>query len=119
MDGERSGTDAGSGADDGTNTAAGSGSGAGTDAGGGNDVTPSSASAADSSVDTGTVAEDVGTAPGTRQRVTRLGSRRARLEPAPGSDPSPEVARRRDAARRTTSSPEDERYLRDLPPHWS
>ncbi|MGO3884831.1 MAG: hypothetical protein ACTJHU_00915 [Mycetocola sp.] len=65
--------------------------------------------------------EDVGQAPGTRQRLTRIGSRRARLEPVPGTDPHPEEPRRRDSPandpRRRSAA--DEQYLRDLPPHWS
>ncbi|UOQ88454.1 hypothetical protein MUN74_14390 [Agromyces endophyticus] len=59
-----------------------------------------------------------------RQRVERASgrARRAKLTPAPGSDPSPEapVARDDDDASgmpRPTSS-DDERLLKDLPPHW-
>lgn len=62
-----------------------------------------------------------------RQRVERAAgrARRARLTPAPGSDPSPEVPvdRPDDAAKPRTAkagpaSSDDERLTRDRPPHW-
>jgi hypothetical protein len=53
-----------------------------------------------------------------RQRVERVrGSRRARLTPAPGSDPSPEAPAQREAPTGTTT-PDDERITRERPPHW-
>lgn len=66
--------------------------------------------------------ETVESAP--RQRVVRSrGGRRARLTPAPGTDPSPETARpgahddrERGAAR--PPSPDEERITRERPPHW-
>lgn len=59
-----------------------------------------------------------------RQRVVRArGARRARLTPAPGSDPAPEAAMpgahdevERSATRPAT--PDDERITRERPPHW-
>jgi hypothetical protein len=59
-----------------------------------------------------------------RQRVVRTrGGRRARLTPAPGTDPAPEAATpgahddvERGAARPAT--PDDERITRERPPHW-
>jgi hypothetical protein len=71
------------------------------------------------------VAEDESTdAVSPRQHVARArGARRARLTPAPGSDPAPESAvpgahddREQGAARPTR--PEDERITRERPPHW-
>jgi hypothetical protein len=61
---------------------------------------------------------------GSRQRVVRSrGGRRARLTPAPGTDPAPEAATpgahddvERSAARPAT--PDDERITRERPPHW-
>jgi hypothetical protein len=59
-----------------------------------------------------------------RQRVERAGgrARRAKLTPAPGSDPSPEApAERPDDAPATkggAASSDDERLTRDRPPHW-
>ncbi|MCK8609964.1 hypothetical protein [Agromyces sp. C10] len=59
-----------------------------------------------------------------RQRVVRArGARRARLTPAPGSDPAPETATpgAHDEAERGTArraAPEDERITRERPPHW-
>jgi hypothetical protein len=59
-----------------------------------------------------------------RQRVERAGgkSRRARLTPAPGSDPSPEHpapdAEDAPAPKPGTPSPDDERITRERPPHW-
>ncbi|WP_430647743.1 hypothetical protein [Agromyces sp. GXS1127] len=59
-----------------------------------------------------------------RQRVERAsGARRARLTPAPGTDPSPETAvpgahhATEDGAARP-ARPEDERITRERPPHW-
>lgn len=59
-----------------------------------------------------------------RQRVIRTGGgRRARLTPAPGTDPAPEAATpgahddvERAAERSVT--PDDERITRERPPHW-
>ncbi|MFB9307586.1 hypothetical protein BJY17_003381 [Agromyces hippuratus] len=62
-----------------------------------------------------------------RQRVERAGgrARRARLTPAPGSDPSPEAPVDRPDEPATPrkqkagpGSPDDERLTRDRPPHW-
>jgi hypothetical protein len=60
-----------------------------------------------------------------RQRVERAGgkSRRARLTPAPGSDPSPEQPETTAAAdppdpKRRRPSADDERITRERPPHW-
>jgi hypothetical protein len=63
-----------------------------------------------------------------RQRVERAGgrARRARLTPAPGSDPSPETAAgSTEAADETTPvtangqpDPDDDRITRERPPHW-
>jgi len=59
-----------------------------------------------------------------RQRVERArGARRARLTPAPGTDPEPEAAvpgahdeRERGTPRPTR--PGDDRITRERPPHW-
>jgi len=60
-----------------------------------------------------------------RQRVERVPgrSRRAKLTPAPGSDPSPEYPAERekpappsDAEKRP--HPDDDRITRERPPHW-
>ncbi|WP_144797817.1 hypothetical protein [Microbacterium paludicola] len=52
-----------------------------------------------------------------RQRIVRVpGSRRARLTPAPGTDPSPDVAEK--PPRPRPSGPNDERLLGDVPPHY-
>ena len=61
-----------------------------------------------------------------RQRVERAGgkARRARLTPAPGSDPAPEQPvegsePEKDAApKRGKPSPDDDRITRERPPHW-
>jgi hypothetical protein len=61
-----------------------------------------------------------------RQRVERAGgkARRARLTPAPGSDPAPEQPMEvpepeTDAAKkRGRPSPDDDRITRERPPHW-
>ncbi|MFE6965993.1 hypothetical protein ACFVAJ_12815 [Agromyces sp. NPDC057679] len=64
-----------------------------------------------------------------RQRVERAPgrARRARLTPAPGSDPSPEAPVEREApptdpdaasSAGRKPSPDDERLTRDRPPHW-
>ncbi|MDR6906899.1 hypothetical protein J2X63_002585 [Agromyces sp. 3263] len=64
-----------------------------------------------------------------RQRVERAGgkSRRARLTPAPGSDPSPEQPATtgteageppEPTSQRGRPSPDDERITRERPPHW-
>lgn len=58
--------------------------------------------------------------PSERQRIVRVtGSRRARLTPAPGTDPSPEVPPK--PARpepRGAKGANDEQLLRDVPPHY-
>lgn len=58
-----------------------------------------------------------------RQRVERVPgrSRRARLTPAPGSDPSPEqVDAPAEPQKKTTKrpQPDDDRITRERPPHW-
>ncbi|MGI9822455.1 hypothetical protein [Agromyces sp. Marseille-Q5079] len=62
-----------------------------------------------------------------RQRVERAGgrARRARLTPAPGTDPSPETpvpgreaAADDDEGARRPARAEDERLTREKPPHW-
>ena len=61
-----------------------------------------------------------------RQRIVRVrGSRRARLTPAPGSDPEPEAPLSRDDDAPASSGegtgasgPNDERLRRDVPPHY-
>jgi len=63
-----------------------------------------------------------------RQRVERAGgrARRARLTPAPGSDPSPEEAVAATEATDETlpdrtkrrPDPDDDRITRERPPHW-
>ncbi|GAA4383956.1 hypothetical protein [Agromyces bauzanensis] len=57
-----------------------------------------------------------------RQRVERAPgrARRAKLTPAPGSDPSPEapVADDEAPANRGRANPDDDRLTRDRPPHW-
>lgn len=59
-----------------------------------------------------------------RQRVVRArGARRARLTPAPGTDPAPETATpgaHDDVERGATrpATPDDERITRERPPHW-
>lgn len=58
-----------------------------------------------------------------RQHVERVrGSRRARLTPAPGTDPSPELpVNASDApppSGEGASGPNDDRMRRDVPPHY-
>ncbi len=60
-----------------------------------------------------------------RQRVVRVaGSRRARLTPAPGTDPSPESAvpgeQNAPATPKVTGAkgPNDDRLRQDVPPHY-
>jgi len=62
-----------------------------------------------------------------RQRVVRVpGSRRAKLTPAPGTDPSPELPPEDDEDAPTAGAagasgdagPNDERMRRDVPPHY-
>jgi hypothetical protein len=63
-----------------------------------------------------------------RQRVERVGgrSRRARLTPAPGTDPTPEApvpGTEEDAERPARKKPgkvhpDDDRITRERPPHW-
>ncbi|MBN9213487.1 MAG: hypothetical protein ABS62_05765 [Microbacterium sp. SCN 70-200] len=57
-----------------------------------------------------------------RQHVVRVrGARRAKLTPAPGTDPDPELpAETTDApaVEAGASGPNDERMRRDVPPHY-
>jgi len=56
-----------------------------------------------------------------RQRVVRVpGSRRAKLTPVPGTDVDPEAVDKSQAepAPRPSGGPNDERMLRDVPPHY-
>jgi len=70
-----------------------------------------------------------------RQRVERAsgGARRARLTPAPGTDPTPETpvsdaqapdagedrdAKRPAKPKRGRPDPDDDRITRERPPHW-
>lgn len=60
-----------------------------------------------------------------RQRVVRArGARRAKLTPAPGTDPAPEAAVPGSAddderpAARGAGGADDERLRREKPPHW-
>lgn len=57
-----------------------------------------------------------------RQEVVRVaGSRRARLTPVPGTDPSPEhAAGTKPAASgpRGAKGPNDDRLMQDVPPHY-
>lgn len=68
--------------------------------------------------------DDGGTADAARQRVERVrGSRRAKLTPAPGTtrEPAPSDARRVDETGSTpapSGGPNDDRMLRDVPPHY-
>jgi hypothetical protein len=58
-----------------------------------------------------------------RQRVVRsAGARRARLTPAPDTDPSPEPASREEGGQTagdgSSTSANDARLRQDKPPHW-
>ncbi|WP_297373287.1 hypothetical protein [Cryobacterium sp.] len=58
-----------------------------------------------------------------RQRVVRsAGARRARLTPAPDTDPSPEPAPREEGGQTSgdgsATSANDARLRQDKPPHW-
>ena len=58
-----------------------------------------------------------------RQRVVRVsGSRRARLTPVPGSDPSPESgpteATPPPVRRKGPKGPNDDQLIQDVPPHY-
>lgn len=56
-----------------------------------------------------------------RQRVVRVaGSRRARLTPVPGTDPSPDVVKNEAPTKNALSGrgPNDDRMLGDVPPHY-
>jgi hypothetical protein len=58
-----------------------------------------------------------------RQRVVRsAGARRARLTPAPDTDPSPEPAAREEGGQTagdgSSTSANDARLRQDKPPHW-
>lgn len=57
---------------------------------------------------------------GQRQRVVRVaGSRRARLTPAPGTDPAPDVPPQPERpARRGATGPNDDQLFSDVPPHY-
>jgi len=58
-------------------------------------------------------------APQQRQRIIRVAGRRARLTPAPGTDPSPEIAHRPERAEPDAKKgPNDDQLLRDVPPHY-
>ncbi|GAA1060194.1 hypothetical protein [Agromyces bracchium] len=75
---------------------------------------------------TGPSHDDDGEADGPppRQRVERArGARRARLTPAPGTDPAPESAvpgahDEREGGPAPKARPEDDRITRERPPHW-
>lgn len=92
----------------------------------GSDDSSASIETADGSVES--VAVDVAPASGTptphavRQPVVRVhGSRRARLMPAPGTTAEPAPAddpARGASAGPVASGPNDERMLRDVPPHY-
>jgi len=62
--------------------------------------------------------------PAPRQRVERAKrGRRARLTPAPGSDPEPETAvpgahEPDPAPKRPGAASDDDRITRERPPHW-
>lgn len=56
-----------------------------------------------------------------RQHVVKVpGSRRARLTPAPGTDPSPDVVTNPARGKKPGGGggPNDERMLGDVPPHY-
>ncbi|MGY4857847.1 hypothetical protein [Cryobacterium sp. AP23] len=58
-----------------------------------------------------------------RQRVVRsTGARRARLTPAPDTDPNPEPAAREEGGQTSgdgsSTSANDARLRQDKPPHW-
>jgi hypothetical protein len=58
-----------------------------------------------------------------RQRVVRsAGARRARLTPAPDTDPNPEPAAREEGGQTagdgSSTSANDARLRQDKPPHW-
>ena len=55
-----------------------------------------------------------------RQKVVRVGKRRAKLTPAPGTDTSPEspMSDDTDSTPRGDESPRDAQLRRDKPPHW-
>ena len=58
-----------------------------------------------------------------RQRVVRVGRRRAKLTPAPGTDSDPELPvdateTAGGALRRNDESARDAELKRDKPPHW-
>ncbi len=60
--------------------------------------------------------------PNDRQRIVRVpGSRRVKLTPAPGTVPEPDAVDETDDAPTGVvgaSGPNDERMLRDVPPHY-
>jgi hypothetical protein len=58
-----------------------------------------------------------------RQRIERVpGARRAKLTPAPGTSPEPDLPADDDLPVENdgaaASGPNDERMRRDVPPHW-
>jgi len=56
-----------------------------------------------------------------RQRVVRVpGSRRARLTPVEGSDPSPDVVHNEAPSKKAVGDrgPNDDRLFDDVPPHY-
>lgn len=55
-----------------------------------------------------------------RQRIVRVpGSRRARLTPAPGTDPAPDAGEKPVRPEpRGVKGANDEQLLRDVPPHY-
>lgn len=65
-------------------------------------------------------ADAQGTGDSKRQRIVRVaGSRRARLTPAPGTDPAPDVPPKPvRPAPRDSKGPNDDQLFRDIPPHY-
>ena len=58
-------------------------------------------------------------AAGERQHVVRVpGSRRAQLTPVEGTHPEPHERDDRDASAPTDHGPNDQRMLREVPPHY-
>lgn len=54
-----------------------------------------------------------------RQRIVRVpGSRRVRLTPVPGTDPSPDVEVHIPERPVRSTGPNDDRLLGDVPPHY-
>ena len=67
-------------------------------------------------------AGDAGAAQPRQSVVKSAGARRARLTPAPDTDPSPEPAPREEGGQTTgdgsSTSANDARLRQDKPPHW-